>query len=221
MSQSTLNTTTLYYGPYRQGFDTNEWRPLTGSPIMNLNRIELPDGGSIIHYSDILKGNITFSMNFSVAPGSGDAVSSVFGLYQPSTGAAIAFVASPGGLVGRISDGVTTTDSSNITWNNAWTDVDQDFRISWESGLIKFFINNIRVATLTGDEIPTVPLSLYFSDDSSDATSLGTIDVKGSQGIYTHLATSDTLAPSEPIGRLLTHQHITLTEAITISIVGP
>src|SRR3990167_5253983 len=139
MPQYSSNQTSFYYDPYRQGFDNNEWRILWGAtPVLNNYRIELPNGGAIVSFSDILKGEVYFNVNFSVAPNSGDAVTTDFGLYSPLTGEFIGFYARQDGLFAKVSDGTNSTTSDELAWDSGWTNTNVPFKIVWEAGLVKF-----------------------------------------------------------------------------------
>lgn len=202
--------TSLSYDPYRQGFDTNEWRTLFGTPYLDANRLEITSG-AISHNADILKGNITFNLQVPTDPST---MNAMIGLNQPSKGTFIGFVFA-GTLYARVSDGTNSAVSSAITWDSAWNGVKKDFSISWESGIVKFLISGAVVATITSEYIPAGPLALYISDISPDPLSTGVIDVRGSQCIWMHLKTSDTAAPSEPAGSLVMVQSVTVTDVVS------
>lgn len=208
-----IQVKSLFYDPYRQGFDTNEWRTLLGTVALDANRIEVTDG-AISHYADILKGDITFNLK---SPDTPTNMNCLVGLYQPSSRAYIVFDFT-GDLTAVVSDGVNTTASSAIIWDSAWTSANVKFQIIWEAGIVKFFIAGTRVATISSEYIPSGPLALYIFDGSTNPMSVGAIDVKGAQSIYMHLKTSDTAAPSEPVGSLLAFQNVTVTESVTIVI---
>lgn len=208
-----IHRTNFYYDPYRQGYDTNEWRTLAGTVISNVNRLEVVSG-AISHYFDILKGDITFNINAQTNPTS---LNSIVGLYQPMKGAYVAFVFN-GSLTAAVSDGTNSTSSAAITWDPNWTAQNLDFRIMWEQGLVKFYIQTTCVATIAGDYIPHGPLSLYVYDKSTIPLSIGSINVLGAHDIFVHTATSSTVAPVEPFGGVSTSSSITVTEAATIKI---
>ena len=208
-----IQVKSLFYDPYRQGFDTNEWRTLLGTVALDANRIEVTDG-AISHYADILKGDITFNLK---SPDTPTNMNCLVGLYQPSSGAFVVFNFS-GDLTASVSDGVNTTNSSAITWNSDWTSANVKFQIVWEAGIVKFFIAGTRVATIASDYIPAGPLALYVFDGSTNPMSIGAIDVRGAQSIYMHLKTSDTAAPAEPAGSLLAFQNVTVSENLSIII---
>jgi len=205
------DTTCFYYDPLRSGYDENLWRTLVGAPaVIGAGRLKV-DSGAIIGYGDITKGDITMNINVPTAPGA-DA-SRVFGLYQPSRAAFIVFTIDDN-LTVSISDGTTTTTSDELEWNTDWTAANIDFRIVWEAGMVKFYINGGFVAVLSGDNVPHGPLSLYFYDDSGTPMGIGNIDVRGAR-YYMNLKTTD----STVYGAGFTmSQAVTVTEAATIKI---
>ena len=83
------------YSQYRQGYDTYSWRTLIGSPaVLGTGRLQVDpggtgQGGAAIHYADILKGDVNFSVCFQGAPGSDN--NSIIGLYNPNRGSFVVF----------------------------------------------------------------------------------------------------------------------------------
>lgn len=216
-----IQVTSFFYDPYRQGYDTNSWRTLLGTPYLDGNRLEITSG-AISHYADILKGDITFNLK---APSDPTDMNCLIGLYQPSSGAFIVFDFS-GGLTASVSNGTNTINSSSIAWDSNWTGAKVDFRILWEAGIIKFFIAGVKVATITDDPtlnlsgiyIPAGPLALYAFDNSVNPMSIGAIDVRGAQSVFMNIRTSDTAAPAEPVGSMLATQNVVVTDVPDILI---
>jgi hypothetical protein len=203
----------FYYDPFRQGFDTNEWRVLGGTVVQNANRIEVLNG-AISHYTDITKGDVSFNL---IVP-SLTQLSSIVGLYAPSRGAFAVFSLTSGLFTASVSNGETTVSSPAIPWDSTWTGVNTKFRIVWEAGLVKFSVAGTQVAVISGDQIPNGPLSLYVFDTSATPILTGSIEVKGAQALYTHVATSSTTAPVEQPGLILGFDNVTVSEGITIKI---
>lgn len=170
-----------------------------------------PQTGAIIHYADILKGDVNFSVRVPETPGSGN--SSIFGLYEQNGGAYMVFTISAA-LTCDVSDGATAVHSGTIVWNSSWTGVNVNFRIRWEAGSVKFFINDTQVY-VAGASIPTGPLSLYIQDSSTQNPGLkvGDINVRGAQAIHFNLKTSDTTSYE---GLLNSASEVTVTENVTI-----
>lgn len=205
------DTTCFYYDPLRSGYDANLWRTLVGAPAaIGAGRLEV-NSGAIVGYGDITKGDIT--MNISVPASPGADASRVFGLYQPSRGAFIVFTIDDGFTV-SISDGTTTSQSDELEWDSNWNGANIDFRIVWEAGMVKFYVNGGFVAVLSGDNVPCGPLSLYFYDDSGTPMSIGNIDVRGTR-YYMNLKTTDTTVYGVGINM---SQLVTVSEAATIKI---
>lgn len=206
--------TSFYYDPIRQGYDTNSWRTLSGAPAIIAGGRLSVDSGSAIHYADLLKGDISFNVNVPTAPGVAESRS--FGLYAPNTSAYILFSIGST-LVCTTSDGVTSTSSSTIAWDPAWTGNNIIFRIRWESGRVIFVINHTRVYTVADASVPPGPLSLYLQDDSTTPMSFGDMNVRGTQSFVMNPKTSDNTSFD---GLLFTSQLVTVAENLNLLLVN-
>lgn len=214
---SEITRTSFYYDPMRSGYDTNSWRTLSGAPaVAGSGRIVVDAGtgipGSAIHYADFLKGDISFNINVPSAPAAGDI--RYFGISAPNTSAYIRF-AIGASLTCQTSDGTTTTESSDITWDSNLTGANAEYRIRWEAGTAKFYINGSLQYTVTDASVPCGPLSLYLYDNSTTAMTVGDINVRGTQSYVMHLATSDS-SPTNVTGTLSTFQNVTVTENVSL-----
>ena len=208
----------FYYDPIRQGYDTNSWRTISGAPALVGSRLTLDNqagiGAAIIHYVDFVKGEMVFDVNVPTVPTAGTNRS--FGASRPNTSAYILF--SLGATLTCItSDGTTTTSSSAITWDSNWTSANTIFKIRWEAGGAKFFVNNTQVYAVSDDSVPYGPLSLYLSDDSDSSMTIGDIVVKATQSaVYVSgTATTDTSVPTTN-GNLSMASTITVAENVSL-----
>jgi hypothetical protein len=61
---------------------------------------------------------------------------------------------------------------------------------------VNFYVNGTKVYGVSDSSVPCGPLSLYLSDDSGSAMTVGIIDVKGTQSFVMNPVTSDTTSPS-------------------------
>lgn len=211
---SEITRTSFYYDPVRSGYDTNSWRTLSGAPsVSGSGRIVVDAGtgiaGSAIHYADFLKGDISFNINIPTTPAAGD--SRLFGVSAPNTSAYIRFSIDDA-LTFQTSDGTTTTESSAVTWDNNLTGSNTEFRIRWEAGTAKFYINGALQYTVSDASVPSGPLSLYLFDNSASAMTIGDIYVRGTQSYVTHLATSDTSSSTSGVGTISRFDNVTVTE---------
>jgi len=166
----------FYYDPVRQGYDSSSWRTLYGDPIVSGTRLDLQNA-AILHYADILRADTTFGLNIP-APASGD--DRKVGLIQYNKNAYIYFKISNDVLTAETSNG-TTTNSSVITWQSAWTSTNTEFRIKWEAGTATFYVNGNIQAVIQDVSIPGDPLSLYLANSSPNGWFLDYIDVKSIQ----------------------------------------
>ena len=211
------------YSPMRQGYDTNSWRTISGAPSVVGGRLSIDNeagvAGSAIHYVDFVKGDISFDVNVPVAPVEG--TYRIFGVSTPDATAYIRF-AIGSELNCEVCDEGNTIRIP-VTWDSSWTGENIIFRIHWEAGLARFYINGVHVCTIDSSadfalatydvqSIPYGPLSLYLYDNSdADSMTIGNISVRGTHSYILNPKTSDT-NPVNPEGFLSLHEHVTVTE---------
>ena len=207
----------FYYDPYRQGYDSTIWRTLWGTPSIVNNKLILNTATSI-HFADVLRGQYTFSVNVPSAPSAGHSRS--FGLYHPGKGAYALFDVTGSVFSVKTSDG-SNSSSTTITWDSAWTAANIEYAIRWEPGTAKFFVNGVRVATISDISVVGVPMSLYVSNNTWDDLSLAYIDCVGLQS-YTMTPGPEDSATTTVFPTLgLTAEvfdAVTVTEAVTFLI---
>lgn len=201
--------TNFYYDVPRNGYDNSTWRTLYGSPGIG-NQLTFKDTASI-HFADVSKGEYTFNVVIPTAPSGGDSRS--FGLYQVSRGAYIIFNITGAIFSAKSSDGITST-SSAITWDSTWTNVAVQFKIRWEAGTAKFFINGGLVSCINDDSVPGFPLSLYIADSSSNALALNYIEAQNIQSYLLTVGPEDSIF----IPRLLIGESVVITENVILLI---
>lgn len=172
--------TNFTYDPVVDGYNTSFWKTLAGVPTTASGRLVLSHG-EVVHYGDILRGEVTFNVNDPSGPGAG--IDRLFGLYSPTETSGILFSIGAT-LTVYVSDGVNTTVSDVLEWNPLWTGAPIKFKIQWEGGEAKFFIDGTKVATIPGANIPTIALPIYLKDDSATNMSIGDIDVSALSYCY-------------------------------------
>ncbi len=173
----------FYYDPARQGYDTTQWRTLFGDPNIQGNNLVLQNS-AIIHYADLLRGQFSFNLNIPSAPTAGQARS--WGLRQINKGSYIYFQISDTNFTANTANGYGNTTSVAILggWSSAWTSANTEFRIKWEGGTAKFYINQVQVAVITDNTITGESLSLYASNGGSDNFAIVDISCVGIQGFW-------------------------------------
>lgn len=215
---SEITRTSFYYDPIRQGYDTNSWRTLAGAPAIAAGgRLAVDNGsdaGEAVHYADFLKGDISFNVNVPAAPGAGAA--RLFGVSAPNTSAYIRFSIDDA-FTCQTSDGSNTTESSSIQWQSEWTGANIVYRIRWEPGTAKFYVNGSLIYAINDASVPSGPLSLYLADNSTSQMTVGDITVRGTQSFVMNPKTSDTASFS---GLLSSVTNIAVSENLSMLLVN-
>lgn len=200
--------TNFYYDPQREGYDASVWRTINGEPTVGANQLRL-SLASVVHYSDIWRGDITMNLNIPV-PASGARKS--FGLIQLNKNAYLYFDITNTTFSAKTSDG-TTSSSSTITWQTAWSGTNTDFRIKWEAGTAKFFVGGVQQAAISDISIPGDPLSFYINNGNVDTITLKYIQAKSIQTFFLHEALEN--SSTEPL--IFEGDSLTITEAVTVA----
>lgn len=81
--------TNLVYDPIRQGYDTNIWKTLSGTPAISSNKLRVSNA-SILHYGDFLRGFFNICANIPATPTSalltgGTSATAVIGTWNAVT----------------------------------------------------------------------------------------------------------------------------------------
>ncbi|MFA7301832.1 MAG: hypothetical protein WC069_06000 [Candidatus Shapirobacteria bacterium] len=196
------------YDPSKNGFSTSEWHSLYGTVSVSGGKL-LFNKSAIIHYGDILRGDISFSMNIP-APATG--IDTRFGLTLYSKGAYILFSINDTTLTATSSDGTNIT-SVGIDWQDSWTDADTVFRIKWEAGMVSFFVAGNLEACINDISVSGDPMSLYVIADGEDETTLNYITIKGVQSYVMSEGNDD--STFEPYVR--TYDRLTIQDVPVVS----
>ena len=208
------------YDPIRQGYDTNTWRTLVGTPDISASgRLLIDDGtgGSVIHYTDFVKGEVNLNVNIPSSPAAGD--SRYFGMSSPNGAKYIKFSVGEN-LTCETADKGNVTSSDTLEWNTDWNGVDLDFKIVWEASRAKFYIEGVMVYEVCDDSVPYGPLSLSLFDNSNTVMTVGDMSVKGTQSIFVNPVTSDATVTVTDLDVDL-NDGATVAENISETVVGP
>lgn len=207
--------TSFTYDPSRQGYDTNSWRTISGTPVIVGGRLSVDSGagsGATIHYADFLKGDVSFNVNVPVSPGVDSA--RYFGLSTARQTQYIRFAITDH-LHCETASNAATTVSDALTWDDSgWNDTNIEFRIIWVAGGARFLINGTQVYQIYDESVPYGPLSLFISDESGSALTVGEIIVRETQSYVMNPVTSDTT--NFGAGDLKMSQSVTITENIVL-----
>jgi hypothetical protein len=209
MSNQYIN---FYYDPSRQGYDTEAWSLLDGLiPVVNGGYMILSND-SIRHYGDILRGDFVFGMNFATGPAT--YASKIWGLNQANKGNCLTFNINGTTFSANSSDGNGNTNSVVITWQNAWTLTDTEFRIRWEAGLAHFYVGGSLQAVISDISITGEPMSLYLSNANSIGMLMKYIEAKAIQSYFQNTP----LTGSQTFGKMImSFEQLTVSEAVTIN----
>ncbi len=213
MSNQTIN---FLYDPARQGYDTQTWSLLSGiTPVASSGVLEI-NSSTIYHYGDCVRGDFVINLNIPNAPKNGD--SRIFGLYSYSQGAYLIFNITNAVFSAQAND-ATNTNTTNITWQSAWTGTNTEFRIKWEPGLAYFYVGGAWQATIstssaTGNPtcIPGGPMALYISNSNSDNLNMEYIRAQGIQSFFMNTPISGSVVINRPIR---VSDSLKITESIT------
>ncbi len=196
------------YNPARDGFSTSTWRDLYGTVSLVGGKLDF-NKAAIIHYGDILRGDITFSLNIP-APLTG--VDTTFGLNFINRGAHAYFSIVDKTLIAETSDGTNIT-SVVINWQSAWTGTDTEFRIKWEAGMVSFYVKGNLEACINDISVSGDPMSIYIAADGVNSTILNYIDAVSVQSFVTSEGNSDSVF--EPYVK--TYERISITDVPTVT----
>ncbi len=171
----------FYYDAQRQGYDTTNWRTLSGIPTTTGNGMRI-NAAEAIHYGDILKGRIVFSVTIPAAPAGGQ--SRRWGLAQKKLGSYLGFRVNGATFQVESINGLGTTETENVTWRSAWTATEIRCEVFWTGFSADFRINDERVSFLNGASISKNPLSLYLLNSGADAMECAYIEAKNLHYYY-------------------------------------
>lgn len=171
--------TTFIYDAARQGYDTALWKALTGTPSASSSKLRFTSAAGI-HYGDILRGEATFALAIPSSPSAGE--DRRWGFYGANSTEFIGFNISGSTFVAQVD--TATTVSTTLTWNTDWDAAEVLWKIVWEPGIAKFYINGVNVATISESTtvaaplaMPKGPLSLYVQNQEADNMDLGSVTV--------------------------------------------
>jgi hypothetical protein len=175
--------TSFLYSPVRQGYDLSSWKTIQGAPAIASSRLNVKAGGNgeTAHYADILKGDISFSIQ---PPTQGIGSICTVGLTSVIAGSSAIKFTFTSTLQCITSFEGNTTASATIPWDAAWEATPTTFRIRWEAGSVKFYVNGTKVYQVSDSSVPSGPLCIHLVDLSTVGNmTVGEISVRGSQSI--------------------------------------
>lgn len=168
--------TSFLLDPNRQAYSSSEWANITGT-MSSGSGLYTWNATTSVHYTDVLFGDFTMKMTVPAVPTAGDARQ--WGLKGIGFGDYTVFDVTGDVFTAKVSVGGVET-SSTLAFSSAWATVVTMFRIHWEPGMVRFFINDSNVATISTG-IPNRPMAFYVSNGNADAltsSGLAARDVK-------------------------------------------
>lgn len=174
MSTITNSRVIYNYDPTRQGYDTNLFKTVSGSPSVSGGAIRL-NAAKIIGYGDLYRAKQTLSLKVPTAPTTGD--SRTFGLYQINAGASAVF---------KIVDDVFScectfngvTKNEVVSWQSGWTNTFTQFKVVFNGFSAEFYVNGYKVAFINDSSVPKVSLNTYAHNANSDNMDISHIQVE-------------------------------------------
>jgi hypothetical protein len=172
--------TNFVYDPKRQGYDTELWKTLSGTPSVSSDEIIL-NNASIVHYGDIYGCTVTFRLIIPAIPTLGDYRQ--FGLASVGFGSSILFDITDNIFSIKTNDGKGNSVSSAITFDPAWAGTSVDFKIHWSAGMADFFVNNVAMIPhrISDISVSSGPMSLYLNNTNADNMAIVSINVQDIQ----------------------------------------
>lgn len=159
-------TSNLVYDPQIVGFDETIFKKLAGTPAMNGTVLRLTSA-EICTFGMWRRLVAEFVLTIQTAPTGGHA--RTWGLRSPALGnrGRASFLVSGTTFKCVAYDDVGTQICDvTVAWDVAWTATPTKFRIDTNKGDVKFYINEILVATATGKA--NLPLPLHVDNDVAD-----------------------------------------------------
>lgn len=174
MSTITNSRVKFYYDPTRQGYDTNLFKTVSGSPTVSGGAIRL-NAAKIIGYADLYRADQTMKVKVPAAPTSGDV--RTFGFFQINANAYAVFkVVDAVFSCECVFNGVTKNEV--VTWQSVWTNTFTDFRIVFNGFSAEFYVGGYRVAFINDASVPKVALSTYAHNANADNMDINYIEVE-------------------------------------------
>ncbi len=217
---------TFVYIPALEGYDATTWSTISGTPQAYDNALHVTEA-SCMTYTSMVRGQANFYVNVPVDP-TLNTEARYIGFQSLATGEKAYFEwnVSDGAVYGRVNnataEGVGTSDA--IVWNDAWTGANTTFSIRWEASYVRFFINDINVATIATDptvphQSPVQPMSILLQNDNADDMAVYSISVTGIQSIYTPFDAEDGTHTTTPTNKFCTRSDaVGITESVTNSV---
>lgn len=178
--------TTFNYDPQRQGYDETLWKTLTGTPAVTSDVLRFTSAEAI-HYGDITKGDVTFNLIVPDDPESGDARR--WGLYAANKDLFVGFEIIDDEFFLTVGD-----EAVEVAWDTDWAAADTEYRIVWEAGMVKFYIDEVQVGVISESlvaaslvSIPHGPLSVYVENATADNLDVVNIQVEAREYVSNQL----------------------------------
>ncbi len=206
MSNDRIN---FYYDAQRQGYDTTQWRTLSGVVTATGNGIRV-NSAECIHYGDIYKGRLVMNLTIPVAPTAGH--SRRFGFAQKALGAYVGFRINGTVFQAETIDGDGNTETETITWDSSWTNTTVRYEVIWNGFSATFKINGARYSFLNSSAVVKHAMSIYFLNSVSDSLEVSYVQAKDMQG---YLFNGTTSASTFIIPSISVNDQLTVTDSIT------
>lgn len=169
MANTKINIpTSAVIDPQRDGYDTNLWHTVSGSPSVSADKFLFNVSEGLLK-PDLKEGIVAFKLTIPVKPTAGHARQ--WGLKNLSLGNKGKIVFDITGTVFSIKsyDDAGTVESSTVVWRDtAWTNKSIEYKIMWTFDRLIFFIDGEKIASHKVS-VGTLPLSVFISNAVADA----------------------------------------------------
>ncbi len=167
----------LYYDPSIEGYDTNFWKTLSGTPTETSGNLVF-NAAEAVSLKDISGGYHIFKMNVPAVDSSTD---KVVGLYLPNAGFKATMEIQGNDLFFR-TEGKKGAQETKIVWDTNLEGAMNDYEINLSSIEPALKING-KVKAIHSENIPKGPLSWYVKNNNSNDLKVAYLEVRNAENI--------------------------------------
>ena len=178
----------LFYDPYIYGYDDNFFKTISGSITVTNGKIRVNSGtdslGRVNSIDMFMFGELTYGVTIPTAPTAGD--NRVWGFFSraiQNRNAAYFYISGTNFYARSYGDTSSTSESTTIEWDSAWTATPIDYKIVWRIERVDFYVNNIKLATHTTKVPAQMLMPMYFSNGANDNMDINFIRIRDARKV--------------------------------------